>query len=102
MAAEERYPRPGFGLWSVRRMECDFRVELLSCFRLVFYGMNSPGSLRQIRAFLGDRGECGAFAAWLLHGMHRAVMLAASAAAGWEARLGIRGEQGRRQQPAEH
>ena len=101
MAAEERYPGPGFGLRSVSRMEYDFRVELVSCFRLVFCGMNGRGALWQARAFLGDRSECSALAAGLLHGMHCAVMLAVLAAAGWEARLGIRDEQRRRQQPAE-
>ena len=102
MAAEERYPGPGFGLRSVRRMEYDFRVELVSCFRLVFCGMNGPGALWQTGTFLGHRCETGSLAARLVCEMHHAVMLAVSTAAGWESCLGIRGEQRRRQQPAEH
>ena len=83
-------------------MECDFGVELLSCFRLVFCGMNSPDAVWQAGAFFCNRCESRSLAARLAREVHHAMMLAVPAAAGRKALLGIRGEQRRRQQPAEH
>jgi hypothetical protein len=83
-------------------MEFDFGVELLSRFRLAFCGMNSPGAVWQAGAFFCNRCESSSLAARLVREVHHAMMLAVPSAAGWEACLGIRGEQRRRQQPAEH
>src|ERR1035441_6176955 len=82
-------------------MELHFSVELLSCLRLVFCSVDSSSAFRHAWTFFSDGSKTGSLAVWRVHGMHHAMMLAVPAAAGWEARLGIRGEQGRCQQPAE-
>jgi len=102
MAAARRDSGAGLSLRRPRRLEDDFGIESLPCCGHELYCMNGSSALRQAGAFLMDRSKAGLFAGGLVHAAHHAVMLAISAAAGGEARLGIRDKQRRDQRQAEN